>query len=42
LDLANWPHLPATNLRTTQAADYMALLNSPPPGMQRVSPEAAL
>ena len=26
LDLANWPHLPAANVRTTQAADYLALL----------------
>jgi len=31
LDLTNWPHLPATNLRTTQAADYLALLGSPIP-----------
>ena len=30
LDLANWPHLPAANVRATQAADYLALLNSPP------------
>ena len=28
LDLQNWPHLPAANVRTTQAADYMALLSS--------------
>ena len=27
LDLQNWPHLPAANVRTTQAADYMALLS---------------
>jgi len=26
LDLENWPHLPLTTVRTTQAADYMALL----------------
>ena len=29
LDLDNWPHLPPTAVRTTQAADYMALLASP-------------
>jgi len=28
LDLQNWPHLPAANVRTTQATDYMALLSS--------------
>jgi transposase len=28
LDLANWPHLPPASVRTTQAADYMALLSS--------------
>src|SRR5271157_3319815 len=28
LDLANWPHLPLASVRTTQAADYMALLGS--------------
>jgi hypothetical protein len=28
LDLQNWPHLPLTSVRTTQAADYMALLSS--------------
>ena len=27
LDLQNWPHLPAAKVRTTQAADYMALLS---------------
>jgi hypothetical protein len=42
LDLTNWPHLPATNLRTTQAADYMALLNSLPTVMQTPNPEAML
>jgi len=42
LDLANWPHLPTTNLRTTQAADYMALLNSPPAVTQLVNPEVTL
>jgi hypothetical protein len=30
LDLANWPHLPMANVRTTQAGDYMALLSCPP------------
>ena len=24
LDMANWPHLPLAQVRTTQAADYMA------------------
>ena len=28
LDLQNWPHLPAANVRTTQATDCMALLSS--------------
>jgi transposase len=37
LDLQNWPHLPPTNVRTTQAADYMALLSDAP-----VTLEAAL
>jgi hypothetical protein len=26
LDMANWPHLPMAQVRTTQAADYMTLL----------------
>ena len=30
LDLENWPHLPTANVRTTQAADYLALLSGPP------------
>ena len=47
LDLANWPYLPAANVRTTQAVDYMALLSyspgSPPPASPGwKSPEAAL
>ena len=29
LDLDNWPHLPLAKVRTTQAADYMALLLPP-------------
>ncbi len=29
LDLENWPHLPPATVRTTQAADYMALLATP-------------
>jgi hypothetical protein len=37
LDLANWPHLPMANVRTTQAVDYMALLDCAPP-----VPEVAL
>jgi len=42
LDLTNWPHLPATNLRTTQAADYMALLSAPPAASSLANSEAAL
>ncbi len=42
LDLANWPHLPAANVRTTQAADYMALLSCPPALLSLVNPGAAL
>jgi transposase len=42
LDLANWPHLPAASVRTTQAADYLALLSSPPPSPSFLSPEAAI
>jgi transposase len=42
LDLANWPHLPPASVRTTQAADYLALLSSPPPSSSLPSPEAAL
>jgi hypothetical protein len=30
LDLANWPHLPTANVRTTLALDYMALLSRAP------------
>ncbi len=30
LDLANWPHLPAACVRTTQATDYLSLLGGPP------------
>ena len=26
LDMANWPHLPLAQVRTTHAADYMSLL----------------
>jgi hypothetical protein len=29
LDMANWPHLPLAQVRTTQAADYMSLLSMP-------------
>ena len=42
LDLANWPHLPATQVRTTQAADYMTLLSAPPADPSLLNPEAAL
>ena len=42
LDLTNWSHLPATNLRTTQAADYMALLSAPPAASSLANSEAAL
>ncbi len=43
LDLANWPHLPAANVRTTQAADYLALLSGPPavPQSQLANSEVA-
>ncbi len=42
LDLANWPHLPAANVRTTQAADYLALLRGSPTVPQLANPEVAL
>lgn len=42
LDMANWPHLPAANVRTTQATDYLAPLNAPPAVPPLSSPEAAL
>jgi hypothetical protein len=42
LDLANWPHLPPGNVRTTQAADYLALLSSPPIAPQPSNPEVTL
>ena len=42
LDLANWPHLPAATVRTTQAADYLALLSEPPVGPLPGNPEATL
>ena len=41
LDLANWPHLPPANVRTTQAADYLALLSSPPIAPLPSNPEVA-
>jgi len=40
LDLNHWPHLPAANVRTTQAADYLTLLSGPPAAPQLASPEA--
>jgi len=30
LDMANWPHLPLAEVRTTRAAEYMSLLSMPP------------
>jgi hypothetical protein len=27
--MANWPHLPTAEVRTTKAADYMTLLAEP-------------
>jgi hypothetical protein len=42
LDLANWPHLPAANVRTTQAIDYMALLSRPPVAPRLANPEESL
>jgi len=42
LDLANWPHLPPANVRTTRAADYLALLSSPPMAPLPSNPEVAL
>jgi transposase len=30
LDMANWPHLPLAEVRTTRAADYMSLLGALP------------
>jgi hypothetical protein len=42
LDLANWPHLPAASVRTTQAADYLALLSSPPIAPRPTNSEVAL
>jgi len=29
LDMANWPHLPLAQVRTTRAAEYMSLLSMP-------------
>lgn len=42
LDLANWPHLPMANVRTTQAGDYMSLLSYSSALTSRENPEAAL
>ena len=39
LDMANWPHLPLAQVRTTQAADYMSLLGASP---EPHTPEATL
>jgi len=41
LDLANWPHLPLARVRTTQAADYMALLSCSEPPAPLTNLEAA-
>ena len=29
MDMANWPHLPLAQVRTTRAAEYMSLLSLP-------------
>jgi Mu transposase-like protein len=42
LDMANWPHLPPANVRTTQATDYLALLSSPPIAPLPSNPEVVL
>ena len=42
LDLQNWPHLPLTQVRITRAADYMALLPSPPTAQPHSVVEVAL
>jgi transposase len=42
LDMDNWPHLPLTRVRTTQAADYMVLLPCLPSGTSHLDAEAAL
>ena len=42
LDLDNWPHLPAANVRTTQAADYLTLLSAPPADPSLLKQGAAL
>lgn len=42
LDPANWPHLPAANVHTTQAADYLTLLGVPPGDPLLLNAEAAL
>ena len=42
LDLTNWPHLPAASVRTTLAADYLALLSSPPIAPRPTNSEVAL
>ena len=40
LDMANWPHLPLAQVRTTHAADYLSLLTSLP-AAEPVTLEAA-
>ena len=40
LDLTNWPHLPAANVQSTQAADYLALLGGSAKAPQLANPEA--
>jgi hypothetical protein len=42
LDLTNWPHLPLARVRTTQAAEYMALLSGSPAVASLTNLEAAL
>jgi len=38
LDLIEYPHLPLPQVQTTQAADYLALLVSPPPDSPATAP----
>ncbi len=40
LDMANWPHLPSAQVRTTRARDYMSLLCTP--GVEPSTQEATL
>ncbi len=42
LDMANWPHLPLAQVRTTCAADYMSLLSMSMPAAEPPTLEATL